>query len=199
MTNFVEQTYRDGAVNLAAYEPFTQVHGPGDRFAIWTQGCEQRCEGCANPEMLSLKEKELIVPEKLIYLVRSQVESAFPVEGITLMGGEPVLQAKGLETVVAEVKEMGLNVLLFTGYTIEQLREVNSAAVNKLLDLVDTVIDGSFCLDKLDVELIRGSVNQRIIHFSDSLKGRDFSRKSPEHFVNAHGGKVEIITTGFNF
>ena len=188
-------------LNIASYDPYTQAHGPGNRFALWVQGCNMRCPGCINDHMLDTAEDKGKKYETtdLSALVARQANGVRPIEGVTVMGGEPTLQAQALADLLISVKAQGLNVLLFSGYTIEQLRARQSAAINNLLEQVDTLIDGPFIAAKLDTKLIRGSTNQRIIHLTDTLQDRDFSRKGAGLFItNEPNGGVSLHQSGFD-
>jgi anaerobic ribonucleoside-triphosphate reductase activating protein len=83
-----------------------------------------------------------------------------------------------------------MNVLLFTGYTIEFLRGLGSEAIAKLLANIDTVIDGPFNAAKKDDQLVRGSTNQRIIHLTPALEGADFSRRGTETILDLAGEQM---------
>lgn len=90
------------------------------------------------------------------------LDRAMPVEGITLSGGEPFVQAAGLVQLAECVRERGLSLMAFTGYEIEEL---TASDQQKLLRLLDVVVTGRFVasLKRTDLRW-RGSSNQRI-HF----------------------------------
>ena len=86
--------------------------------------------------------------------------------GVTFSGGEPFCQAEALCELARGAKALGLHVISYSGWTIEQL--IASAPEHpervELLKLCDTLIDGPFLLAERDLELrFRGSRNQRII------------------------------------
>jgi anaerobic ribonucleoside-triphosphate reductase activating protein len=86
-------------------------------------------------------------------------------EGITLLGGEPTAQAAAAAAIARGAQERGLTVLLFSGYTLEQLRDKQDSAVHDLLACTDILVDGPY--DQTQPETRRrwiGSANQRI-HF----------------------------------
>ena len=80
--------------------------------------------------------------------------------GITLTGGEPLLQIKPAIELAKAAKNLGLNVWCYTGYKFEEI----PPAAQELLNFVDVLVDGEFILALRDLELnFRGSSNQRII------------------------------------
>jgi len=166
-----EQTAHQGAtepwLNLAAWVECTEVEGPGRRFALWTQGCLLRCPGCCNPHMFELKARHL-VPARTVCNWIEEAHRKHDLEGITLLGGEPLLQARGLALVAASARRLGLSVMLFTGYTLDQLRHLDLPGTGELLAQCDVVVDGPFRADQ--PETIRnwvGSANQRFHYLTD--------------------------------
>ncbi len=91
--------------------------------------------------------------------------------GLTLSGGEPICQAENLIPLCRMVKEGGLDIAIYSGYSFEQLWEMEDSAVKELLSLCDVLIDGPFLLDQKSLALLfRGSKNQRILNLPASLK-----------------------------
>lgn len=87
-------------------------------------------------------------------------EAEFPV---TLTGGDPLYQAPQVAMLAKEIKQrLGLNIWLYTGFTIEQIR--SDAQLSLPLLWIDTIVDGPFIEAEKDISLLfRGSRNQRII------------------------------------
>ncbi len=84
----------------------------------------------------------------------------YGIEGVTLIGGEPTLQAS-LNSLVRELRDIGLGIILFTGRDFEDLED-------SLTSFLDLVIDGRFVMEERDHERnLIGSKNQRIIEVSD--------------------------------
>ena len=94
-------------------------------------------------------------------------------DGVTFSGGEPMCKAKALAFLAKKSHEMGLNVIVYTGYIFEYLLEHadDENGFMELLKETDILIDGPFVLKKRDLELkFRGSSNQRIIDVKRSLE-----------------------------
>ncbi len=93
-------------------------------------------------------------------------------DGVTFSGGDPMDQAAALVPLAREIKERGLNLVIFTGYTYERLMELTpeKPELFELLSFADILIDGPFIMAKKSLELkFRGSWNQRIIDVQKSL------------------------------
>ena len=144
------------------------VDGPGIRFTVFTQGCPHHCEGCHNPHTHDFSGGTVVDTDELLEKIRSNPL----LDGVTFSGGEPFCQAEALAYLGKQVKELGLNVITYTGYTFEKLwseRETNHW--KELLETTDFLIDGPFILEQKDWNIrFRGSSNQRYIDCQESLR-----------------------------
>jgi len=138
------------------------VDGPGLRFSVFTQGCPHCCPGCHNPGTHDFDGGyEMDIDE-----IFRQFKANPLLSGITFSGGEPFCQPEPLYHLGKKVKAMGKTIVLFSGYTWEQLIEKSHQEiyVKQLLSIGDILIDGPFIEASKDLELLfRGSSNQRII------------------------------------
>src|SRR5260370_13059870 len=89
----------------------TEAEGPGRRFALWLQGCPLRCPGCCNPEMLPFTGGQARPIADLLSELRS-ARDAHSVEGITLLGGEPLAHAAGAAALARGARDLGLRVMV---------------------------------------------------------------------------------------
>jgi anaerobic ribonucleoside-triphosphate reductase activating protein len=145
------------------------VDGPGLRFAVFTQGCAHHCPECQNPETWDFEGGYDCGIDKIL---KAMDENPL-LDGITMSGGDPLYQAEASYSLCSKVKEKGLNVVVFTGYTYEELMELEKKDpwIEKLLGVTDILIDGRYEKDKRDLTLIfRGSSNQRVIDMNASRK-----------------------------
>ena len=144
------------------------VDGPGFRFVVFTQGCQQRCEGCHNPATWDINGGEEISVEKIV----AEMLKNPLTDGLTLSGGEPLLQAGECALLAAAAHESGLNVWVFSGLTIEELmtRAANEPEIERFLRQIDVLVDGAFVAAERTLSLRwRGSKNQRVIDAQKSL------------------------------
>ena len=90
------------------------------------------------------------------------------IEGITLLGGEPMLQAAALAQVAKNAQEHGLSVITFTGATISECTEDIYPGCTSLLEFTDVLIDGDFRQDCVDeTRNWIGSTNQKFHYLSN--------------------------------
>ena len=154
-------------IRIAGYEPESIVDGPGYRFAVFAQGCPHGCPECHNPQTHDAFGGKLVDTQEIIaHLGKNPL-----VRGVTLSGGEPMLQPQALCEIASAAKERGMSVWCYTGYTLEELLKENRADRMQLLHLVDVLVDGPFvaALRSLDL-LYCGSSNQRLIAMKKTLE-----------------------------
>jgi len=136
------------------------VDGPGFRYVIFTQGCKKRCFMCHNAETQPL---DAGYEEDLENIVEDFKKNPL-LQGITISGGEPFLQPEAVLYLIKKAKETNLDVIVYSGYYIEELKRFNNKYVDEILITADYLIDGPFEYMKKDLNLLfRGSNNQRII------------------------------------
>lgn len=161
----------DITLSIAQFISCTEAEGPGKRCAIWFQGCPLRCPGCCNPEFLSFNGGE----KRSLSSVLSDIRQAQlqGIEGITLLGGEPFAHAETASRLASEVRKLGLSVMVFSGYTLEEIQQLPEPA-EELLRETDLLVDGPYRRDLPDNERRWiGSTNQRIHFLTDRYRADD--------------------------
>ncbi len=155
----------------------TEAEGPGRRFALWVQGCALRCPGCCNPEMFAADRGG---QWHQVEALAARVLAAPEVEGLSVLGGEPFEQPEGLAALVAQVRAGGRSVMVFTGYTLEELRARRSAAVEAALADIDLLVDGRYEAARPDHRRRWvGSTNQRLHFLTDRYRADDARFAAP--------------------
>lgn len=157
-------------MNENSVEHDSFINGRGIRTVVWFQGCSHHCRGCHNPDSWNPSTGYPISVDNLLSLSKPDLLE----DGITLSGGDPFDQPN--LSLVAEFLERyrekfkGANVVIYTGYTFEQLIQPNEDRA-KIIGLTDWIIDGPFVEElKSDTVPWRGSSNQRIIDVSKYIK-----------------------------
>lgn len=138
------------------------VDGPGLRFVVFTQGCPHHCPGCHNPQTHPFDGGSLTDIEAVFKQYRENPL----LSGITFSGGEPFCQPGPLYELARKVKALGHTVMVYSGFTYEQLLEKakEDEDTARLLSAADILVDGPYieALKNLELEF-RGSENQRVI------------------------------------
>jgi anaerobic ribonucleoside-triphosphate reductase activating protein len=175
-------------INIAAIEPRTSIYGPGTRYAIWVQGCKLQCKGCWNKSMWPLTTKKMFADSQLYESITRE-----RVEGITLLGGEPLHQSRQLLPLCKKLKKNGYTIMLYTGYEEYEIKEDTA---RELLELSDIVVMGRYVEELRNTSLRwRGSSNQKIV-FHNQKYEEDYLRGGERQEVEVHfdaDGTITII------
>lgn len=153
---------RTDTLRLAGVVRESIVDGPGFRFTIFCQGCPHKCPDCHNPETWNFEGGKDTSFERIL----DEIDKNPLLAGVTFSGGEPFCQAEAFSALADEIKKRNLDIVTFTGYTYEELREMaaDDSAIGELLEKTDLLIDGPYIKEQRDLTLqFRGSRNQRII------------------------------------
>ena len=144
------------------------VDGKGIRYTIFVQGCPHHCEGCHNPQTHDFSGGNEITIQQLLKAIQKDPL----LSGVTFSGGEPFCQPEALAALGKEIKALGLDITIYSGYTFEELwlMSEKNKAIRELLEIADILIDGKFILEQKSLMLkFRGSKNQRIIDVPKSI------------------------------
>lgn len=144
------------------------VDGAGIRAVLWTQGCSHGCPGCHNPGTHDFK-GGYIEDTETIKKELSQLQGQ---DGITLSGGDPLMQIDACLDIVKHCVSIGLDVWCYTGFTFEELLIISQSNPNllELLKNIDVLVDGRFILKQKSFDILfRGSTNQRILDCKASI------------------------------
>lgn len=153
-------------LRIAGYVNDSIVDGPGLRFAVFAQGCPHACPGCHNPETHDMNGGREEETDTLI----AEMKKNPLLSGITLSGGDPMMQPEACLELARAAHDMHLNVWMYTGYTWEEIMAQENEAWNKLVKETDVLVDGPFILSQRSLELdYCGSKNQRLIDVQKSL------------------------------
>ena len=186
----------DLTLQVAQVVPCTEAEGPGRRFALWFQGCPLRCPGCCNPEMLPFEGGQAVPAAEVLAQVQDAAHR-HGVEGITLLGGEPLAHARGAAALAKAVRQVGLTVMIFSGYTLAEARRLPDPTVAELLAETDILVDGPYLRDRPEAgRRWIGSANQQVHFLSDRYRADDPRWRLPNTLEIRLGGG-ELTVNGF--
>jgi anaerobic ribonucleoside-triphosphate reductase activating protein len=152
------------SVRLAGYYHASLIEGPGRRSCALLSGCDLRCAGCAVPALHPLEAGVRVPVDRL---ADELLDPDHLRDGVSLLGGEPLLQAEGLLALVRALRARGCShILLYSGRTYGELRRRAAArpAIGEVLDEVDMLLDGPFVAALADrAGPWTGSGNQQVI------------------------------------
>lgn len=156
-------------MNVARILYPVEVLGPGKRIGIWFAGCQHQCEGCSNPELWEMRPEYEIPVDKLTSLL-CECFANQQVDGLTLTGGDPLLQCGELESFLAQMRHKTDDILVYTGYTYAELLDMRNPCIEECLANIDVLVDGRYEESLNDGAPLRGSSNQKIIYLRQDLK-----------------------------
>lgn len=165
----------------------TRVLGPGVRTAIWFQGCKRNCKGCMSPDSRPIGGGRAVNVNEVVDAIVKEKDN---IEGITISGGEPFLQADELHYLLESIREKtDLGVIIYSGYKIDQLKDMQSAKIDQIInELADLIIDGEYIDELNDGIALRGSSNQKLNFITDRY--RDF-----QSLYESHKRDAEVIAS----
>ena len=142
----------------------TQLLGPGKRAVLWVHGCCFDCPGCIAVNFRTGPYQT----ESAEALARWYLNTG--AEGLTISGGEPMLQADALSRMIGRIREtQDAGVIVYTGFTYEVLQKAarEKPEIAAFLSCIDLLIDGPYLQEEDHNEPFRGSANQRILQLTD--------------------------------
>ena len=151
-------------------ESFGTVDGPGIRYVVFMQGCPMRCLYCHNPDTWSTHGgREIEAPEIISEYLKNK--AFYSKGGITVTGGEPLMQAEFVSELFALAKEYGIHTALDTsGVTFS---EKNTELIDKVLDNSDLVMLDIKHIDTEKHKKLTGVKNENILAFAKHLEKRN--------------------------
>jgi anaerobic ribonucleoside-triphosphate reductase activating protein len=158
-------------MNYCKIDHMSIVDGEGNRVSLFVSGCRNHCPGCFNEAtwdfdygqpFTPIEENEIIEACKPVYI-----------SGLTVLGGEP-MEPENQVVLLPFLSRFRdtyphKTLWMFTGYVLERdllagQRKHVPSVTDRILDLVDVLVDGPFVLARRDLTLrFRGSSNQRLL------------------------------------
>ena len=150
-------------------ESFGTVDGPGVRFVIFLQGCPMRCQYCHNPDTWQPNTGERRTPESLLRQYERN-QDFYKKGGITVTGGEALLQIDFLLELFTLAKKRGIHTCLDTsGITYREVRSEYNQKLDRLMAVTDLVMLDIKHIDPDGHRELTGRDNAGILAFARYL------------------------------
>lgn len=153
---------------------FDTGNARGLSVVLFVQGCMNHCRGCHNPQTWDFSGGTVyddITKQEIIKMVSNPHINNFVVSG-----GDP-LHPDNIGTICELLDDIRFNfgdsknIIVYTGYTLEELERRNCDRVREIKKLVDVMVEGRFEIDKVSPILdYRGSTNQRAFSFKNGTE-----------------------------
>lgn len=150
---------------IHSIESFGTVDGPGIRFVIFMQGCTLKCKYCHNRDTWNVKAgKEISINELIKEILNYKTYIDNSGGGVTVSGGEPLLQAEFVTELFKELKELGIHTALDTAGSIPL-----SSEIKELLKYTDLVLLDIKHIDDEKSKQLTGFSNKNNLEFAKYL------------------------------
>ena len=154
------------------YYPVTSL-GEGRRLGVWFQGCKKRCPDCMSPEMQPFSRDPVAMEDVL-----ARIPGDIAPDGMTVSGGEPFDQSAALRLLVSWFLARHTDdILVYTGYTIEELRARRDPDADWVLSHIAALADGAYDKTQNTGVGLVGSANQRLHVFKRHERYLDFTNR----------------------
>lgn len=152
-------------MQIAQIKEYSLIYGFEPSFVLWTQGCPLHCSGCCNKDTWDFKGGfELEVTKILESITLQKNHKTLPIGAVCILGGEPLAQYESLLELLEGIRNLGLRIVLYSGY---EKQEILEAKKDRIFGLIDVLISGRYVKELHDNSLqLRGSSNQAIDFFS---------------------------------
>lgn len=174
----------DCKLSIADIVDQSRIYGPGSRTVIWVQGCTLHCSGCWNADLWDFNTKNEINVEDILKKVQNN-----NVEGLTILGGEPLDQAKSIIHLIYKVHKLRKTVMLYSGYEIHEI--LADPLKKRAVEISDICIYGRYHQSQRSLFLKwRGSRNQTILFNNQTYK------ENYKNLIEQNEVEIQIDTDG---
>lgn len=193
-------------IRVHSIETFGTHEGPGIRLVVFLQGCNFRCVYCHNPDTQSPEGGKEMTSEEIIELLEKQEPYFKEKGGLTVSGGESLLQRTALIDLFSKAKAAGFNT------TIDTNGSILDTDSKKLLEVTDLVLLDVKHIDPIWHQKVTSAANNVVLEFAEYLKKikkpmwlryvlvpgytdqKEFLKKWGEHFKDFKNiERVEIL------
>lgn len=155
--------------NIHSIETCGTVDGPGIRFVVFMQGCPMRCLYCHNPDSWSLDKNKTMTVDEILKKYDGVKE--FCKGGITVSGGEPLLQIDFLTQLFEKADELGIHTALDTSGIM--FKPNNTEKIDLLLEHTKLVLLDIKHIDNDEHIKLTGHSNINILKFAKYLDSKN--------------------------
>lgn len=154
---------------IHSIESFGSVDGPGIRFVIFMQGCHMRCQFCHNPDTWEMEEGEEKTADELLTQALRYKTYWRESGGITVSGGEPLLQIDFLIELFTKAKAKGVHLTIDTSGHPFTREEPFFSKFNELMKVTDLVMLDIKQIDDAAHKTLTGWTNANILDMARYL------------------------------
>lgn len=154
---------------IHSVESFGSADGPGVRYIVFLKGCNMRCQYCHNPDTWAKDDGELMTPEEVLKKALRYKTYWKEKGGITVSGGEALLQIDFVTELFRLAKEKGVNTCLDTSGNPFSLEEPFKSKFDELMKYTDLFMLDIKHMDDAAHRKLTGQTNQNILEMAAYL------------------------------
>lgn len=149
---------------IHSFESLGAVYGPGVRFVVFTQGCSLKCKYCQNRDTWNLKGGSTYSSDEIVEKILRYKNYIMPNGGVTISGGEPLLQPQFLTQLFTKLKQYNIHTCIDTSGSVALTDEIK-----KLIDLTDLFLLDIKCINDEKAIDLTGVSNKKELEFANYL------------------------------
>ena len=179
--------------HIHSKESFGTVDGPGIRYVLFMQGCPMRCLYCHNPDTWEVNKGEKITTDEVIEEFNKN-RSFYSKGGITVSGGEPLLQVDFLTELFKKAKEENIHTCIDTsGVTYNPDNKEYTEKLNELMKYTDLVMLDIKHISSASHKILTGKENSNILSFAKYLESKNIPLWIRHVVVEGYTDKAEDL------
>ena len=149
---------------IHSFESFGTVDGPGIRYVIFLQGCHLKCKYCHNRDTWDINGGYYSSLDEILDKIENYKNYIMPNGGVTVTGGEPLLQVHFLIELFKKLKEKNIHTCIDTSGMIDITEDIKT-----LLNYTDLVLLDIKHIDPIKCKDLVGVSNERELKFAEYL------------------------------
>ena len=149
---------------IHSFESLGAVDGPGVRFVIFVQGYSLKCKYCQNRDTWNLKGGTTYSSDEIVEKILRYKNYITPNGGVTISGGEPLLQAKFLTELFTNLKKYNIHTCIDTSGNVVLTNEIK-----ELISLTDLFLLDIKCINDEKAINLTGVSNKKELEFAKYL------------------------------
>lgn len=158
---------------IHSIETFGAVDGPGIRFVVFMQGCPMRCLYCHNPDSWDTSNGQEMSVDNLLAEILKYKNYYGKDGGVTLSGGEPLLQLDFAIELFEKLKSYNINTCIDTSGIMYNTSVETDVKIDKLLSLTDLVLLDIKHIEDTNHQNLTGKSNKNILNFARYLNRKN--------------------------
>lgn len=158
---------------IHSIETFGAVDGPGIRFVVFMQGCPMRCLYCHNPDSWAIANGQEMSADNLLTEILKYKNYYGKDGGVTLSGGEPLLQLDFAIQLFEKLKSHNINTCIDTSGIVYNTSVETDVKIDKLLSLTDLVLLDIKHIEDKNHQSLTGKSNKNILNFARYLNRKN--------------------------